>query len=202
MIQSLRFAACVAALLVSCNAGGGYAGSGSASAAGGSPASSAAGLQEGSTYLLQTNLHADPQQNKLSSVNYQQAILIPVGTEVLVTDTGRKSIDFTIPESGQTYSYARYKSLAEPFEQHLTRYFGTEDKSEEIAALSQLDQEGIREGVAKIGMTKQGVIFACGYPPDHRTPSTDASNWTYWKNNWVTRVITFDDDGKVSNIQG
>jgi hypothetical protein len=28
------------------------------------------------------------------------------------------------------------------------------------------------------------------------------TQWTYWRNRWVKRVVNFDAEGKVSSIQG
>lgn len=71
-----------------------------------------------------------------------------------------------------------------------------------FSKFSKDEQEQIRLGTIKKGMSKDAVIMAYGYPPTIRTPTTDASSWTYWKNRWVTRIIRFGEDGKVSDIQG
>ena len=51
-------------------------------------------------------------------------------------------------------------------------------------------------------MTREQVILAIGYPPTHRTPSIDASEWLYWYNHWVTYKVQFGPDGKVANVVG
>ena len=38
-------------------------------------------------------------------------------------------------------------------------------------------------------MTKQQVIMSLGYPPTHRTASTDLNTWTYWYNRWLTYQV-------------
>jgi hypothetical protein len=195
MIQSLTSAVALAALLVACQSGG-YSSGGDVAAG-----SAATGLAVGANYYLQTNLHADPSDNQLYSTNYQQAVLLPVGTEVTVVGVSRREMQFTVVETGVTYKYTLDRHLQESFSANLDRYFGTEDPSAKVAGMSEVDQEGIRLGIAQVGMTKDGVILACGYPPDHRTPSTDAATWTYWKNRWATRILYFDADGKLTRIQ-
>jgi hypothetical protein len=67
--------------------------------------------------------------------------------------------------------------------------------------LSPVDQEGIQAGQAKVGMTKQGVMIALGYPAKHKTPSTDSNAWVFWKNRMATLAVNFGQDGKVESIR-
>ena len=66
--------------------------------------------------------------------------------------------------------------------------------------LNAQDEKGIKAGKAIKGMTKQGVMIALGYPAMHRTPSTDSNSWIYWRNRFMTRVVEFDESGKVVSI--
>jgi hypothetical protein len=61
----------------------------------------------------------------------------------------------------------------------------------------QIDQKGILEGKAYIGMTKNGVKAALGYPATHRTPSLENQTWIYWKNRFQNYYVRFDKNGKV-----
>lgn len=66
--------------------------------------------------------------------------------------------------------------------------------------LSDVDRQGIEAGKALVGMSKQGVMIALGYPAKHMTPSLDDNRWTYWKGRHDTYVVEFDGSGKVANI--
>jgi len=66
--------------------------------------------------------------------------------------------------------------------------------------LNAQDQEGIKAGRAIMGMTKQGVMVALGYPAKHRTPSTDLNTWLYWKGRFNMLTVNFGQDGKVESI--
>jgi hypothetical protein len=70
----------------------------------------------------------------------------------------------------------------------------------EYEGLNAQDQEGIRAGKAIVGMTKQGVMIALGYPAKHRTPSTDSNTWVYWKGRFNMLTVNFGPDGKVASI--
>lgn len=67
--------------------------------------------------------------------------------------------------------------------------------------LSDVDQQGIQAGKAMVGMSKQGVMIALGYPAKHRTPSTDGNTWIYWKGRHDAYAVEFDDSGKVTAVQ-
>ena len=49
----------------------------------------------------------------------------------------------------------------------------------------------IKNGALKIGMTKEQVIMARGYPPGHKTPTLDSDTWTYWSSRFVTQTLVF-----------
>jgi hypothetical protein len=156
----------------------------------------------GETYYTQTNLLADPGRDEIYTTNYQLALLIPLGTEIRVDSVQRKAMHFTVVATGATYEYTIDKHLQAAFPDNIAKVFGKENPSAKPAGLSETDQEGIRAGMPMVGMSREGVILACGYPPDHATPSLEMTQWTYWRNRWVKRVVNFDAEGKVSSIQG
>ncbi len=156
-------------------------------------------LTVGSTAITLVNLHA--KKRVLSSVNRQGTELIPLCTEIQITGLGRKRMDFRIAGSPQPYQFRYHKAAAEPFPQNLARYFGTRCPSDRVAGMSAVDQYGIEKGRPYIGMTKQGVILAIGYPPKHRTPSLAGNKWRYWgtRRGWM---VNFDGDGILTSVKG
>jgi hypothetical protein len=133
------------------------------------------------------NLH--PAANgRLYSANFQDSGFIPMCTDVTVTKVTDKRLYFTVNSTKQDYVYLLHKTLTEPWEEHLNKIFGTNCPS--TAGMSEIDQKGIKEGRALVGMTKQGVIYAIGYPPS--TPDYMSSDsWKYWKNHWATFTVEF-----------
>lgn len=152
------------------------------------------------TYTL-VNLHPDEARGKLYAVNYQQEGLIPLCSEVRLESVTAKRLSFTLLETGKAYTYDYHKAAVEPFPAHLNRYFGRTCHREEVSQLSAVDREGIRTGKALKGMTRQGVIYATGYPPPHRTPNLDGERWVYWTNRFNTLAVVFGSDGLVSHIE-
>ena len=67
-------------------------------------------------------------------------------------------------------------------------------------ALAIFDREGVERGKALVGMGKEAVVLAIGYPPPHVTPSLDANRWVYWKNRFNRMAVIFA-DGRVTALQ-
>lgn len=67
--------------------------------------------------------------------------------------------------------------------------------------LSAIDREGIQEGRALPGMTKEGVRIALGYPAAHKTYSLESNLWVYWENRWDYFAVMFDENDKVKTAK-
>lgn len=156
-------------------------------------------VKEDGVYTL-VNLHPDEGRQRLYAVNYQQPGLIPVCTKIKITKMSRKAIRFEIPErSDRKYEYLHYKKLPESLDEHAAQIFGKTCPKDAIAKMSKVDQEGIKEGVAKVGMTKAGIVIAMGPPPSHATYSQDLDEWMYWQHKFARLRVDFS-NGKVSEV--
>ena len=59
--------------------------------------------------------------------------------------------------------------------------------------------DAMREGKLGQGMTKEQTLIARGYPPAHRTPSLEATEWIYYDTpGFVDRVVFA--DGKIQSV--
>jgi hypothetical protein len=96
----------------------------------------------GHGYTL-VNLHPDNQRSLLYAVNFQQLGLIPVCSEVEYLDLGRKSFKFRVVTTNREYQYLNHKAAAEPFPDHLKRFFGPSCPRDEIESLSEIDRQGV-----------------------------------------------------------
>ncbi len=129
--------------------------------------------------------------------------IIPVNTPVIFNKGGhiRGSI-FTIllQDSGKTvlFEFDKKRMAMEPEE--YWKLIASPSKVD-LNALSEIDQKGIREGKASIGMTKDGVRMALGYPAAHMTPSLNENRWIYWTNRFKNFTVEFGPDGKVVAIR-
>ena len=159
-------------------------------------------LLEAETAYTLTNLHPDEQRARLYAVNFQQPGLIPRCTEVRFTRLRRSAMRFEVPSRGdKEYEYLNHSAAAEPFPDHLRRFFGSECDPGAIESLSEIDREGIADGRPRVGMTRQGIIYALGYPPRHVNPSLDSGDWTYWSSRFDRFIVYFDSEGIVTGIR-
>lgn len=150
----------------------------------------------------QSVLHPDERRAVLYSVNYQlEGSYLPACTEVQILEVNREHAVFRIAESGRTYTYRFHKTMQESIQQHLDRVFGPPCDPADFAALSDVDQQGIYEGRALIGMTREGVLRAMGYPPSHATPYIERDVWKYWVSKMLTMEVVFSHD-LVSEVRG
>lgn len=160
------------------------------------------GFKENATMVTKANLHPDPKRRVLYALNYQLPSLIPMCSEVKIEDIGKKEIEFIY--QGMTYRYVwdkHTKKAGQSLEQNFKQYFGTSCDKAKVASLSQADQDGIKSGKPRVGMTKDAILFTMGRPPIHANPTLDGNTWMYWSNKWTRQAIDFDDKGVVTQIR-
>lgn len=159
-------------------------------------------LTERTDLVTLTNLHPDVgERNYLYSINYQRAGLIPVCTPVTISDVEDRSFKLTVRSTGRDYSFFQHKATPESLNQIANLYFGPDCDRAAIDRLSAIDRKGIEQGEALPGMSRQGVIYAVGYPPSHRTPSMTGDRWVYWTSRFVTDVVQFENDRVVDGTR-
>ena len=154
---------------------------------------------------LQNNIHAQTgaRDTKASYANWTDPgvghIIIPVNTLVkyekyrrgflLINMENGQKIYFEYSKKNMGMSREKYMNLiASPYKINLDKY-------------SSIDQKGIKDGKAYIGMSKKGVRAALGYPAVHATSSLENNIWVYWRNRWKRIKVEFDNGGYVKNIQ-
>lgn len=159
-------------------------------------------IEKGDSLQTLVNLHPDPERKTLSVVNFQlSGDLIPACTDIQVTKINRKRLHFTVDGQEYVMEYDRnIRKAGIAFQDALAGFFGSSCDKQKMNSLSQKDKDGIKSGTASVGMTKDGVLFAMGPPPQHATNSLDANQWMYWINRFNRQRIEFDDKGVVSAV--
>lgn len=107
---------------------------------------------------------------------------------------------FKLEATNREYTYFFSKDITTSIDDHIRKYFGTACSPNDTAGLSAVDQEGIAQGKVRVGMSKKGVIYAIGYPPEHMTPSLDLPVWRYWRNRFKAMEVSFA-EGKVAAVR-
>jgi hypothetical protein len=161
-----------------------------------------ADIKKGDKLQALANLHPDLNRHLLYTINYQLPSLIPVCADVTVTEVHGKSLYFLYQEQEFELKYDSFsKDAGVSFQKAAQTYLGPACDKAKMQTLGKLDQEGIRIGRPKVGMTREGVLFAMGRPPFHVNPNLDVPEWHYWKNRFATELVEFDEQGKVIEIQ-
>ncbi|MGB2984497.1 MAG: hypothetical protein WBE26_01330, partial [Phycisphaerae bacterium] len=141
--------------------------------------------------------------DEISSLNYKRGALIPAGTEVAeVRVTGSKKkplIKFTTAKDGKACAILFIKKYhpsltAEAFKERL---FTGKPFKKLTEGLLEMETEAIRKGELVGGMSKRAVLIARGYPPGHKTPSTESNTWLYWDSRFKSKAIHFGEDGRT-----
>lgn len=158
---------------------------------------------KGAEVYTLSNLHPDPTKMRLYSTNYQlPGLLIERCTKITIKSIKKKKMIFTVP-SGTEYTYLWQKYAIDPLPEHLKLFFGAECDASAPEKLSEIDQKGVKRGTPYVGMSKQGVLYALGYPPKHVNPDAETmDSWTYWSNKFNRFIVHFNDEtGLVDEIQ-
>lgn len=155
----------------------------------------------GKHLYAQVNLHPDEKRAQLYAANFLQAGLIPAGSEIEVLSLNDKHFEFALVSSGKVYDYANHQQANEDFKAHLARVFGPSWDSSVLVNLGAKDREGVETGTVCVGMSREAVILALGYPPRLENPSLKADSWKYWRSRFDTMVVSFGDDDMVSGIR-
>ena len=161
----------------------------------------------GEPVYLKVNIHYQNSSrgNNASYANYTDS---GVGHDFLAVNTpvkikkGRKN-RFIIVDA-ETNIEIVFEYSAARMQMSINEYLEkiTSPSKVNLGELSEKDRQGIENGVAKIGMSKEGVMMALGYPAAHKTPSPEENRWVYWKDRFRTLVITFGENGIVTDIRG
>jgi hypothetical protein len=168
------------------------------------PPARSQGDVEGKTFYTAANIWYE-KPDKILSTNYHRGTILPVGTKVTVTEVRGKKIRFIDARGvGFAIEFVKKHSSAEiDLWAYFGRYFSTKNplgKGTPYQGFSEKEKRNIKSGEIAVGMSKEAVLMAYGYPPAHRTPSLEADQWVYWISRFINRPVVFH-NGRVSQWQ-
>lgn len=151
---------------------------------------------KGETYYTQFTLCYEELRHL--TTNYRKGVLVPVNTEVTFVKSTSGEIHVKLLD-GLVLRIENVREFSgEDIVGIFKRTFGKEKVN--LDKFSATDRENILLGNIEVGMSKDAVIKAYGYPPRHQTPSLDGNQWRYWRNRFATSIVQFK-DGKLAEIQ-
>lgn len=132
------------------------------------------------------------------TANYKQGTFIPANARLEIASSSDKSINLRIPNERVHFKvFNRRKHTNLDIRGVYERYFSP--KPIKTRGLKDFEIEAIKNGEIKKEMSKEAVLMARGYPPAHRTPSTERDEWIYWERSRDRIRVEFE-NGKVAYI--
>jgi len=115
----------------------------------------------------------------ISDANWGNLPMIPAGAKIKVLDYGwnRASVEIDGKPMRIGHDYGRSEESLEKFVSKLVVKSNPRAKIDRAPAKV---KAAMHESRVVPGMTKEQVIMSVGYPPTHRTRSTEDSTWNYW----------------------
>lgn len=136
------------------------------------------------------------EKGHIIATNYKKGVFIPVNSKVIISEVSSNAIVMIFNDQEivikniEGYTKVNISQL-------LARSFSK--TKVDLSKFTKTEQDNIKKGMVKIGMSKEAVVVARGYPPAHRTISLKENSWRYWTNRFNTNVYEFKDN-KVSKI--
>jgi hypothetical protein len=171
-------------------------------------------VAEGDVVYTRYNLHLEKKFKNSGEAVYKgsyagyvspptgEHVILPPNTRIIPVNQRRlftKNYSFQVVDQNfaATFEFDA-KRMGMDFDQYMALITSPQPVS--LDGLNPTDRKGVAEGKAYVGMTKQGVMTAFGYPAAHKTPSLDENSWTYWKDRFRTLRVEFDPSGRVSQV--
>jgi len=140
-------------------------------------------------YLRHCLMYED---GKSPSTNYWVGALVPINSRVTLTSLGSKSLQIRVESTDQVVTIENVQKYSQKDTATIAKNLLTRD----LVALDQFGEKiakNIRNGILALGMTKEQVVMARGYPPGHKTPSLEIDRWQYWNSRFVIHTLVFRD---------
>lgn len=155
-----------------------------------------ANIADGGIYYTQVVMHHE--KDVFPTTNYQVGAAIPVNTQIKLLEINKKAIAIELSDSAEKLTVKNIpKHTGEDIFQTFNKLFSKQKLN--LAQFNALETAQIKAGKVAIGMRKNAVTAAIGYPPTTRTANLEADSWIYWQNRYNTFAVNFK-NGKVAEI--
>ena len=147
-------------------------------------------------------MHFDAKRGRyvMETTNYISVpTYVPPGTRMTLQKVTNKGYELT-GDNGSEYviNFVSKHSLM-TMEEWREQNFSS-SPVELPATLTDDERDAIAAGEARVGMSREAVFLAIGYPPKSTNPSLSQSVLTYEFRRFMRRSIRFDDNDKVDKI--
>lgn len=160
------------------------------------PGQAATGMAPALAGYTCCNLHYDG--DWISDANWSSLPMLPAGASIRVLEYGRYRVMAEI--DGRKMRLGLDYGRQQPLEEWARKLVVQDDPRARIARWPAPVRDAVRAGKVAIGMSKEEVIVARGYPPAHQTPSLDLPQWKYWHTSFGSFLVVWDSSGRVKDV--
>lgn len=150
----------------------------------------------GDTGYTCCNFH--PDGDWISDANWSSLPRIPAGSPASILEFGDYRVRVEI--GGRRMWLGLDYGRKQPLRSWASLMIVEKDPKETIDTWPDPVREAVNAGKVALGMSKEQVIAAVGYPPAHATPSMDAAQWKYWYDTHGTYLVVWDESGNVKDV--
>lgn len=145
------------------------------------------------------NFHYD--KDWINDGNYAQLPMLPAGSPIKVIEYGRYRVHVDI--DGKPFRLGLdYGRERETTEQWIAKLVVHDDPKAKLAGYPAAVRKAIQNGQIMVGMTREQVIMALGYPLTSENPRLDAPYWRYWWSSFGEYRVHWNGGGRVSGVTG
>jgi hypothetical protein len=145
------------------------------------------------------DLHYD--KDWINDGNYAELPMIPAGTPIEVVSYGRQRAAVKVDGKPMRLGHD-YGRDQESLDAWVNKIVIKDDPRGRISSYPSAIQEAIRQGKVMIGMTRDQVIVAVGYPLTSENASLDAPQWRMWRSSHGEYQLNFSRDGHLTSVSG
>jgi hypothetical protein len=145
------------------------------------------------------DLHYD--KDWINDGNYAELPMIAAGTPIEVLSYGRQRAAVKVDGKPMRLGHD-YGRDQESLDAWVNKIVVKDDPRSRIAGYPAAIQEAVRQGKVMIGMSRDQVIVAAGYPLTSENLSLDAPQWRMWRSSHGEYQLNFSRDGHLVSVTG
>ena len=145
------------------------------------------------------NLHYS--KDWINDGNYAELPMISAGTPIEVVTYGKDRAYVNIEGKPMRLGH-EYGRDQESLDQWVSKIVVAEDPRPRIKSYPKDVQDAIYEGKLVIGMTREQVITAIGYPLTSENVALDQPVWRMWRSTHGEYDLNFRSDGRLGSVTG
>jgi hypothetical protein len=147
------------------------------------------------------NLHYD--KDWISDANWGNQPSIPAGTPIKVLSYSTWNHRASVEIDGRPFRIGHdYGRNEESLEKYVSKLVVKSNPKAKIQSWPEKVRTAVHEGRVLPGMTREQVITSIGYPPTHKTRTTEERVWNIWGSRAGRYEVHFTEKGTVDKVVG